>query len=807
MVQPKGQEPAEKEPEKQQSTSIISGTAKLDMQDIEKTVVIPSAPIPSMHDTQQVDLPDGKKKSLTASFLTGALRIFDRTQDVDKLVSNSVPPPSDQEVETEAEDPVKLAPLSESFKKGETIAAGGQGILYRGMDMTLNRQVAIKSLRPQNCGKARERHAFIAEARVTAQLEHPSIVPVYSLHSEENNGLSVTMKMIRGRTLQSYLNRIKILYRRHGIRSYDEKKALRVRLEILLKICDALEYAHSRNVMHCDLKPENIMIGEYHEAYLMDWGISHPIKGGKYDPKTWIKNEKVLGTPRFLSPETLRGEYCDERADIYAMGLILYEIVTLNEAFTGESAEEIIENVRHYRMNPVKHQFRYSVDPDLKAIILKAAAYDAEDRYFSIKAFAGDIRKFLRSEEVSARPDNFIRKIFRFCIVRHGKAMVITALICLLAAVGSVATQLLDTIQRERRETQRRAVIGRTFISGLVTSYNFENEISNLENSIEGCSQALIYLLDKKIRFTSSEPDAASAFPIEMYAKKPPASFRYHTKYGCELDFDHIGYLMHENADRNRLMNHVQAASELLRGCQDIMLSSTFGTRLTRHNRNELIRDLMDNGKPVCLIYFAFEDGIYFCYPGKSYARQYDPRKRLWYRNRINPANPSAGWSTPYLNAGETGLVITYSVRLETPDGKAIGVAAVDVDLSFLQTEISRKQNRDETSIVEKTFVDETGSIIITTNKELNKKAVDGYLQAKNGGAPGFPYPDQSLIRQFQLHANGYLQRIENGKTYIYVYSKCKTVNWLYFEKIDLDEAMKVQFEPESMPEAMPHKY
>lgn len=787
-----GKKTVEKTPEHTRPID-ASSTARLKEGEIEKTLVLPTAPAPRMHETQPVDIPDEeeKKKSLTASFLTGALKIFDRTQDVDKLVSNSMTHIG-QEVETEVDDPVTLSDLSESFKKEETIAAGGQGILSRGMDITLKRQVAIKSLRPEFCGNAKQRHSFIAEARVTAQLEHPSIVPVYSLHSEQDNGLSVTMKMIRGRTLQSYLNRIKILYKRHGIASYDEKKALRARLEIFLKICDALEYAHSRNVMHCDLKPENIMIGEYHEAYLMDWGISHPIKGGKYDPKNWVRHEKVLGTPRFLSPETLRGEYCDERADIYAMGLILYEIVTLNEAFTGKNAEEIIENVRQYRMNPVRHCFRYAIDPDLKAIILKAAAYDANDRYFSIKAFAGDIRKFLRSEEVSARPDNFVRKIFRFCIMRHGKAMVITALLCLLAAVASVASQLLDTIQSERRETQRRAVIGQTFIDGLVTSYNFENEISNLENTLDGCAQAFIYLLDKKIHITPSATETGAAFPIKEYEKNPPSSFRYHTKYGCELDFDHIGYLIQKDADMSNFSHRLKAASELLKGCRDIMLGSTFGNRLTRHNREELMKNLMENGVPVSLTYFAFKDGIYFCYPGKIY-KHFDARERLWYKNRINPAVPSSGWSTPYLNANETGLVITYSVRLETPENEIIGVAAVDMDLSYLLSEISRKRDKDNAGIVEKTFIDESGSVIITTNSELSRKAVNGYLEAKGGGAPGFPYPDQTLIRQFRQHQNGYLQRVENGKTYIYVYSKCKTVNWIYFEKIDLDTAIKAR--------------
>lgn len=136
---------------------------------------------------------------------------------------------------------------------------------------------------------------------MTAQLDHPAIVPIYSLKSDGENGLHLAMKMINGITLKDYLKQVATHYRLDGVRAFDEEKSLRNRLEIFLKACDALEYAHSRNIMHRDLKPENIMTGEYHETYIMDWGIARPIL-----PQP--EGASVLaGTPQYLAPEAIRG--------------------------------------------------------------------------------------------------------------------------------------------------------------------------------------------------------------------------------------------------------------------------------------------------------------------------------------------------------------------------------------------------------------------------------------------------------------------------------------------------------------------
>jgi len=397
-------------------------------EDQARTVVMETADRTVMLETVAARGQASEKSRRTTSFITTVMNIFNPDPDQDLMLEQDPDLKAEDVQAGDGEEAENLTDLEDHFTSMKELASGGQGVLSQNIDRSLKRRVAVKSLRKELRGNPDQRQHFLAEARVTAQLEHPAIVPIHSLHKQADNGLAVTMKLIRGKSLQDYLKEITALYKAHGFRSAAERKALRFRLDTFLSICDALEYAHSRNVMHCDLKPGNIMVGEYHEAYLMDWGISHPIRSKEYDPQTWKKKSKVAGTPGFLSPETARGEYCDQRADICSMGLILFEIVTLNEALTGKTTEEIVQRACEGDINPIEHKFGFPVPADLAAIIRKATAWNPAERYQTMKMFSSDLRRFLRNEEVIANPDNAVRKLYRSCIQHHGKALVITAL-------------------------------------------------------------------------------------------------------------------------------------------------------------------------------------------------------------------------------------------------------------------------------------------------------------------------------------------------------------------------------------------
>ena len=245
----------------------------------------------------------------------GSSRIIDRI-DLSSVTEMAAP------IGSADPEPVAGAPLDGVYRKGSCFARGGQAEIFKGEDINLRRPVAIKSLRDELLDRPEARAAFINEARITAQLDHPGIVPIYSINTDERSGLHLTMKIIRGTSLKARLNAICRDYEKNRIPAASESALLADRLEIVLKICEALQYAHSRNVMHCDLKPENIMLGEADEVYLMDWGLARLIEEPDFDPEKWHAPQQIAGTPRYLSPEAAAGLYCDHRADIYSLGLI-----------------------------------------------------------------------------------------------------------------------------------------------------------------------------------------------------------------------------------------------------------------------------------------------------------------------------------------------------------------------------------------------------------------------------------------------------------------------------------------------------
>lgn len=621
---------------------------------------------------------------------------------------------------------------------------------------------------------------------MTAQLDHPAIVPIYSLHTDQDNGLHLAMKLINGENFKDYLNQIITRYRIDGIQHYDEAKSLRFRLEIFLKICDALEYAHSRNIMHCDLKPENIMIGEYREAYLMDWGIARQIKEPGYDPATWVKPKNVTGTPRFLSPEAIRGEHTDQRADIYAMGLILFEITTLSEAYSGVTPQDVVERIRKRQRNPLVHRFRYPIDTDLKAIIRRAASSHLDRRYKSMRAFATDIRKYMRGEEVSANPDSPFRKILRWCI-NHGKLTIITTLVMLLAAVCTMAYNIHRSSINEHENFVRKEVISKAFLQCAGTAYQFDRKISFLENELLFFTSGLQFLLKTDLKSTNS-PNAMSH---ENYLSEQlaPKTFRYFAPFGFRLDFDHVCFRKLKGTDESTAADRVNKVATMLPQIQNIMISGNFNLSKNESFESSLQR-LKTEGSAVALVYLSFQDGLHFCYPGKVYDYDYDPRFRNWYKDRSASDAPKAGWSEPYINANRSDMVITFTNRLEDDKGKLLGITAMDLSLNQLLDGLKTFGATTGLKVKEMTFLNADGIVIITTDQTLSEQAMNrSYAQMSNYSQRGMLYPDEELFKKICKYQNGYVDLQQENRAVFCVFAKCQTTSWYYLIKVDLTDA------------------
>ena len=302
------------------------------------------------------------------------------------------------------------APRESRYVTDRLHAEGGIGQVWLARDVHLNRDVALKTLREELQHRTRAMRRFLKEAEITGQLEHPGIVPVYELIANPATGRPFyAMRFVRGRTLAK------------AIRSYHEQRlvgdtdplVLPTLLNALVAICNTVAYAHSRGVVHRDLKGDNVLLGDFGEVIVLDWGVAKVLGTaddessltiGNFDTEPEIDQTlqgDVVGTPAFMAPEQASGrlELIDARTDIYGLGAILYEILTGQPPFCGANTVEILEKVR--REDPVPpHLLWPEVPRTLEAACLKALAKDQAYRDTTATALGEEIQTW---QEVQRR--------------------------------------------------------------------------------------------------------------------------------------------------------------------------------------------------------------------------------------------------------------------------------------------------------------------------------------------------------------------------------------------------------------------
>ena len=277
------------------------------------------------------------------------------------------------------------------------LGRGGMGNVDLCHDTQIGRRVAMKTIRKEHRDSDAIAARFVREGRVQAQLEHPSIVPVYEFSRDPSRNFYFTMKRVRGSTLRSVLDRL-----RERDTAVSEIYTRRRLLSDLSRVCLAIDFAHESGVIHRDLKPGNIMFGEYGEVYVLDWGVAKtPEERGS--PVT-TRTGRVLGTPGYMSPEQIRSSATVQPAtDIYALGCILFEILTQRRAHRGSRAEEVIESTLQGRVpTPSEVAPREEIAPELDVICMRATALNPDNRYRSARELHNALEQYLEGERDGA---------------------------------------------------------------------------------------------------------------------------------------------------------------------------------------------------------------------------------------------------------------------------------------------------------------------------------------------------------------------------------------------------------------------
>jgi serine/threonine protein kinase len=304
------------------------------------------------------------------------------------------------------------------------IASGGMASIHIAIDRGLERRVAVKLMHPDHQHSMLAVRSFVREAQITGQLDHPNIVPVHELGADADGRLFFTMKLVEGRTLHDLLEAVRATHDRTDPRGFkiatavEHEDLLRL-LDVYFKVLDAVAFAHSRGVTHCDLKPENVMVGDFGQVYLMDWGIARvmPQKPGK-NPLARDNRVRdileldsgdtnvIMGTPAYMSPEQARGDHhnINERSDIFALGAMLFEILTGHPPYQGRSAVDVLLQAEDAATELPAH---LPIARELRRIVGVAMAASSADRYQRVEDLQSDIRAFMRGGA------NFPRRTYR----------------------------------------------------------------------------------------------------------------------------------------------------------------------------------------------------------------------------------------------------------------------------------------------------------------------------------------------------------------------------------------------------------
>ncbi|MDR3232545.1 MAG: serine/threonine protein kinase [Planctomycetaceae bacterium] len=323
---------------------------------------------------------------------------------------------------------------------------GGMGRIVVAYDQYLKREVALKELHAEVSGDDSIVRRFVGEAEITAQLEHPGVVPVHYL-GLDNNGLPYyTMKMVRGETLQE------------AIREYHRKPARNTLLVLIRRLVSAsktIAFAHSKGVIHRDLKPANIMVGEHGETLVMDWGLAKPFmqndetyistisRGGKAGQADLTMIGAIVGTPAFMSPEQAAADdaMIGPLSDVFALGTVLYYLLAGQTAFSGRSTQEVLNKVR--AANPVRpSSLKANVPHGLESICFKAMAKEPHNRYQGAQEFVDDLCRWLDNEPISAVKETLWQSCGRWIAKRKRLAISVPFIAVLMTLLTYAGIQI-----------------------------------------------------------------------------------------------------------------------------------------------------------------------------------------------------------------------------------------------------------------------------------------------------------------------------------------------------------------------------
>ncbi len=331
------------------------------------------------------------------------------------------------------------------YRDFQPLTQGGEAILRTCVDENLGRVVVMKTLQPQFQNLETYQKRFLREARVTAQIPHPATIPVYELSRDADGNAYFTMKKLGGRDMSDILDQIAANHQP----TVDQYPVANL-VNVLIHAAQCLAFAHDHGVVHRDMKPANIMIGDYGEVMVLDWGLAKVwdmednddvdqlIRSGKQVISGRLTGRgDVQGTPFYMSPEqAVETGDVDGRSDIYSMGIILFEVLTGDSYMSGKNFKEIKRKLLEVPpREPIRVAPKKNIPPELNAICVKALQRQPQDRYQNMSLLVADLRAALLGNPVSAYKEPLLGTLLKW---RKRKIFSVASVVWMLAGAGIV---------------------------------------------------------------------------------------------------------------------------------------------------------------------------------------------------------------------------------------------------------------------------------------------------------------------------------------------------------------------------------
>jgi hypothetical protein len=655
------------------------------------------------------------------------------------------------------------------FSARSELASGGMGRITRAFDRRLGREVAVKEVLDHDL-----RARFEREVRITARLQHPAIVPIYEAGAFPDGTSFYAMRLVSGRTLQEAVTAATTL---------PERLAL---LPHVRAVTDAVAYAHARGVIHRDLKPGNVLVGDFGETVVIDWGLAKesaeddgPARGAPSLAPELTLHGTVIGTPCFMSPEQAAGEPAGATDDVYALGAILYTVLAGVPPYLDVKGRDSTAVVAATIDGPPTSidELASEAPADLRAIVTRAMSRSPSARFPTAKEMADELARFETGQLLRSRSYTVRELVVRW-LRRHRRAAALGS----LAAVALVLFAIM-WIRYERAEDElalraRGAKLTALYGDVARQAHRIDRDLLKLESALEGLTAAAAWAL------LGPEPPADGEllyFDVD-FATKPPDDFTGidKTAYRWPVSVEHPVVSVAPKANRTEVLPKIRRLLPLRHHIRQMVLEAAVG-ETTGLSAAEGTALLLGRKSLIDYAYVDLPDGIHFVWPGMaSLRRGYDVTTASFYR--LSENKRGARWGVPYVDSTTDpegdDLVLPCTRGVWSPAGKFLGVAGVEMTVTKM---VDTSMTMPTRTTVRTTLVDKAGRKIIDSRDARARFHGTGLDEAIV--LPVFDLPD--IATEIRAEREGIRETRRDGRPIIVALVRLEAIPWYYVVEVD----------------------